>query len=370
MIIFAGPFVGEFGWELVFWHGWLRKIKKDLYPDSFFIVSSFPGRKPLYEFADEFIKLPDFYVNNKFSERDYFIDWEIYQDDKRKKTFNEIQKLIDFFHKKFEKKKVNYIYNYPQKKYSRKLFNRIQNKSEIIFHKTFNFKKENINFENKILNFNKHAGIKIPDPFILNPVNREIKDLYNPQYPELVNQNWIKLKPTNLGIKLRDEILMSYDNKSRPIFTVFPRKRITRRPDKNWDEDKWKKFLKLVIDKFDAIIVLSGTSEGAFLADEPNSKNIINIIKKPKELSLELQLAFLEVSKIAIHGRSGSCNLSLQNGCPTFMAGPEEDRKIICEDQNPLNSEIFYYTEYGVNPDPYKLFEIFVSYYNKIIKVL
>ena len=70
-----------------------------------------------------------------------------------------------------------------------------------------------------------------------------------------------------------------------------------------------------------------GTSEGAFLVDEPNSKNIINIIKKPKELSLELQLAFLEVSKIAIHGRSGSCNLSLQNGCPTFMAGPEEDRK-------------------------------------------
>ena len=44
MIIFAGPFVGEFGWELVFWHGWLRKIKKDLYPNSFFIVSSFPGR--------------------------------------------------------------------------------------------------------------------------------------------------------------------------------------------------------------------------------------------------------------------------------------------------------------------------------------
>ena len=44
--------------------------------------------------------------------------------------------------------------------------------------------------------------------------------------------------------------------------------------------------------------------------------------------------------------------------------------KIICEDQNPLKSEILYYTEYGVNPDPYKLFEIFVSYYNKIIKVL
>ena len=33
----------------------------------------------------------------------------------KEKTFDEFQKLIDFFHKKFEKKKVNYIYNYPQK---------------------------------------------------------------------------------------------------------------------------------------------------------------------------------------------------------------------------------------------------------------
>ena len=230
-------------------------------------------------------------------QRGYFIDWEIYQDDKRKKTFNEIQKLIDFFIKNLKKKRSIIFIITLKKNIQENYLIEYKINLKLFFIKLLT-SKENINFENKILNFNNHAGIKIPDPFILNPVNREIKDLYNPQYPELVNQNWIKLKPTNLGIKLRDEILMSYDNKSRPIFTVFPRKRITRRPDKNWDENKWKKFLKLVIDKFDAIIVLSGASEGAFLVDEPNSKNIINIIKKPKELSLELQLAFLEVSKL------------------------------------------------------------------------
>ena len=79
----CGPFVGEFGWELVFWHRWLRKIKK-IYTQIAFYCFIFSCRKPLYEFADEFINLPDFYVNNKFSERDYFIDWEIYQDDKKK----------------------------------------------------------------------------------------------------------------------------------------------------------------------------------------------------------------------------------------------------------------------------------------------
>ena len=158
MIIFAGPFVGEFGWELVFWHGWLRKIKK-IYTQIAFLLFHL-SRKPLYELQMRVYKSSRFLCYNKFSERDYFIDWEIYQDDKEKRHLMKFQKLIDFFHKKFEKKKVNYIYNYPQKKYSRKLFNRIQNKSKIIFHKTFNFKKENINFENKILNFNKHAGIQ------------------------------------------------------------------------------------------------------------------------------------------------------------------------------------------------------------------
>ena len=42
MKIFAGPFIGEFGWELMFWHGWLRKLKEEVYPNSHYIVSSFP----------------------------------------------------------------------------------------------------------------------------------------------------------------------------------------------------------------------------------------------------------------------------------------------------------------------------------------
>ena len=364
MKIFAGPFIGEFGWELVFWHGWLRKIKREIYPDSYFIVSSFPGREPLYEFADEFINLPDFYLNNNFSERDYFVDWEIYDLEKQKKIFNEMRKLIDFYHNKLNENDINFIYNYPQKKFSRSLFNRIQNKIKNII--SINHDLTQKDLKKVLSSFNKHAGIKNPDPFILNPVNREIKDLYNPQYPNLVDQKWIKLKPTKLGIKLRDDILASFNYKKKPIFTIFPRKRLIRRKDKNWEENNWKNFIQMLIKKYDAIIVLAGTPKGAYFAHEANSANTINIINSSKTNILDLQLAFLEISKIAIHGRSGSCNLSLQNGCPTFMAGPEEDRKAICVDQNPLNSKIFYYTEFGVNPTPEKLFEVFVTYYDKL----
>ena len=82
--ILFGPFIGEFGWELVHWHGWLRKIKKNFLSHEKLIVASFPGRYPLYEFADEFIPLPEWYLKNKFSERGYFIDWEDFEIGKQK----------------------------------------------------------------------------------------------------------------------------------------------------------------------------------------------------------------------------------------------------------------------------------------------
>jgi len=336
----------------------------DLYPKSHFIVSSFPGREPLYEFADEFISLPPFYLKNKFSERDYFVDWEIYEKNQQIKIFNEMENLVNYFKERFLNKNVEFIYNYPQKKYTRKLSYRIQNKFNLIF-KNYSHKKT-INFKDNILKFNNHPGMKIEDPLILNPVNREIKDLYNPQKPKLNDQKWIHLKATFKGIKLRDKILESYNIKSRPIFTIFPRKRTIRRKDKNWQEAKWREFINLIIEKYNAIIVLAGTPSGAFFSNEQNSSNIINIINYDEADILDIQLAFLDISKIAIHGRSGSCNLSLQNGCPTFMAGPEKDRKAICVEENPLKSDILYYTEYGVNPEPKKLFEVFNTYYDTI----
>lgn len=51
--VFAGPWVGEFGWELFCWQGYLRSVA-----DQFdrVIVCSRPGHEALYEdFADEFV---------------------------------------------------------------------------------------------------------------------------------------------------------------------------------------------------------------------------------------------------------------------------------------------------------------------------
>ena len=46
--LFAGPWIGEFGWELFCWHGVIRKIKKK-YPYLEIVCGTRPGRDFLYE---------------------------------------------------------------------------------------------------------------------------------------------------------------------------------------------------------------------------------------------------------------------------------------------------------------------------------
>ena len=65
-IVFAGPFVGELGWELSHWVPHLRWLREQ-YRGKRLIVSSYPGREPLYNgIADEFWPLPDWFVSKKY----------------------------------------------------------------------------------------------------------------------------------------------------------------------------------------------------------------------------------------------------------------------------------------------------------------
>lgn len=60
-ILFAGPWVGEFGWELMRWHGWVkRKFRKT---DLYCVAMSDPGHWPLYPDAHEFWALPDEFLS-------------------------------------------------------------------------------------------------------------------------------------------------------------------------------------------------------------------------------------------------------------------------------------------------------------------
>lgn len=358
MKYFIGPFIGEFGWELCYWHSWIRavteKIKK--YDESaYFSTISYPGRYPLYESVDKFYDLPNFFLNQNFSQRNYFL--ETNNNQLHKKIRETISQLMDHV-ENLNSSETIYIYNYPQKIHSNNIFlkaiNKLrkQNKSQIV----------NMSSSKDLEKFNYHAGLRIKDPLFLNHPYKY--NNYIPQIPDNDQQSWIKLNPSIKGKEASSNMMKGYDKK-RKIFTVFPRARFETRPDKNWEKSKWIEFFDLLIKKYDPIIVICGSKNGAYFAEIENDHNFINLLNVEPKLALDLQLAFLNLSEIAIHGRSGSCNLSLQTKTLTFMAGPEEDRIRICEDDNAMKSSIKYYTEYGINPPVEKFYGEFVKYYEK-----
>lgn len=59
-VIVAGPWDGEFGWEMMRWHAGVRKVFKEN-PDKYKIAISSIGRHPFYEKADVFYGIPDDY---------------------------------------------------------------------------------------------------------------------------------------------------------------------------------------------------------------------------------------------------------------------------------------------------------------------
>src|SRR5258708_38385520 len=72
--VFFGPFIGEFGWELLFWQGWVRKMCRNEFRNHHKVVASYPGRQAFYPYADEVWPLPERFLNLKVSGHSYFTD--------------------------------------------------------------------------------------------------------------------------------------------------------------------------------------------------------------------------------------------------------------------------------------------------------
>ena len=59
-VLFVGPWVGEFGWELCRWQAGIRKLVRERYPNHTIVVAGDAGHQPLYEHAHEFWAVPSF----------------------------------------------------------------------------------------------------------------------------------------------------------------------------------------------------------------------------------------------------------------------------------------------------------------------
>ena len=66
-VLFVGPWVGEFGWEVCRWHGGVRKLFREKYCDYYVIVAGDAGHHPFYEYAHEYWTLPSFVYKLKLT---------------------------------------------------------------------------------------------------------------------------------------------------------------------------------------------------------------------------------------------------------------------------------------------------------------
>ncbi|OGM01768.1 hypothetical protein A3K72_01095 [Candidatus Woesearchaeota archaeon RBG_13_36_6] len=307
--VFFGPFVGEFGWEIMYWQGWGKKLCRGKYRRYHKIACSFPWRNPLYPDVDEFWKLPKEFLKNQISSRSYITDNWIKgfpKPDSQKIKIVEVAPLFGKIVKKFKKKlPQTTIFVSP---------------TEII----------------KDTESEKFYGTHIPK----SPKSDDEFVTYAIPYSDQVLEY---LQPTNKGIILLKETV---DPKER-IIAIFPRCRITRRPDKNWSKENYEELIRKLQKEFPLFkIAIFGEPGGAYFT-EGVPKGCVDLINIKPEYRMDIQLAALKQSVIALGGQSGGIVFALAAGCRAFCWGNLSYAKGI-SNENYMKTKVIFYPD--INP--------------------
>lgn len=300
--IFFGPFVGEFGWELLFWHDWVKRMCRTRYKDYYRIACSFPGRYPFYPEVDEFWPLPEDFLRNTISSRGYITDCWIngYPRPSINVVLPDICPLLGKVINDFKKK--------------------LPSATEFIHPWEFRYDKED----------KKYYGVDIKH----SPRSDDDFIAYNiPRQKQVVGY----LNPTQKGIKILKTIISPEEK----IISIFPRNRLFRRPDKNWSKENHEFLIKEIqkeLPKFK--IGILGEPGGAFFTDGVPA-GCIDLINIDQNYRMDVQLAALKQSKLAIGSISGAILFVLASGCKAITWGGLDQEKA-CAKENFMNSPFIF----------------------------
>ena len=287
--VFFGPFVGEFGWELLWWQGWVKKVCRTRYKDYHKIACSVSGRHIFYPDADEFLPIPKWFFEKPVSSRGYITDcwingWPTPNSSaaELEDVYPRIQKIIDGFKE------------------------RLPEDTEFVFPWMFRNDDE----------YGK-MGMEIPE----NPEENSKIIIYNIAYDKQILEY---LNPSKKGMELFKEV---YDGNER-LIAIFPRMRKYRRPDKNWEKDKYNDLIDMLQKKFPyPKIAIFGEPGGAFFADDMPD-GCIDLINVNADYRMDIQCAALKQSVIAIGSQSGAIDFALASGCDAITWGPASGEKV------------------------------------------
>lgn len=311
--VFFGPFVGEFGFELLFWHGWVKRVCRGRYANYRKIACSYPGRQPFYPDVDEFWSLPKKFLKHRMSARGYITDCWIKgfpRPDKKPFDLPDVMPLINNVTRDFKKK--------------------LPKNTEFIIPWELRYDKEDKRF----------YGVTIPK----NP--KSDNDFVTRTVP-FSNQLLEKLQPTPSGLKL----LKTMVDPKKQLIAIFPRHRLFRRPDKNWIRERYEILIRRLQREFPQFkIAVLGEPGGAFFADGDVPRGCVDLIQVDPEHRLDVQIAALKQSVIAIGGQSGGTAFALAAGCKTLTWGGAIGEKGFRE-QNYMRTKLVFYPSPNMSVD-------------------
>ncbi|MBM3706596.1 MAG: hypothetical protein FJW66_08735, partial [Actinobacteria bacterium] len=301
-VVFFGPFIGELGWELLFWHGWVRKVCKTDFKECHKIAASVPGRQAFYPYVDEFWGLPDWFLNLKTSAHGYCTDgWrngypgKAYEVEQYRSLTTTLKIILRGLYRRRIRSSLRQVFtqeiNWIEEplnirdisQHAEELLNEFKNKlpgDAIVFvpwKKNF-YEKDELEF-----------GVDISDGEVLKSWSEKVKPI------TFKYQLFEYLLPTGNGEKAFNKIF-----NGKNLISVFPRYRQIRRPDKNWPKEKYVDLIRKLQDKFSGYqIAILGEPGGVHFMDGI-PEGCLDLINIPSGKRFDIHLAALRKSYFAV----------------------------------------------------------------------
>ena len=298
--VFFGPFIGEFGWELHSWSGWVNFVSTEYFKDYNRIAATAPGRGVLYPEVDTVLFHPSWWNELPIIPRAYSTDgWA--KGDQRDVAL--AHQLLD-----------EYRSQLPE-------------------------------------------GTTVFCPFILNrfdpqdlvfgveatPRPRGGADMVTHTIP----MGKQRLRPLRASAAVADRLPASVRNASQPVVSLFPRLRPIR-PTHNWSEDKYRSLVDHLQGAGFLVAVLGEPGGCHFVDGVPDG--CVDLIQVDPMLRTELHVACLQRSTFALGGMSGAVPFSLAVGCPMLTWG-EPSAHFRCYETNYFRTRTYYFQKTDPSAD-------------------
>ena len=298
--VFFGPFVGEFGWEYLYWHAWVNKVCETDFGDYRKIVASYPGRESFYLYADEYWSHPDKIVDILESCNGY---------------------ITDYWHNGFPR---------PNTSVNKKFMG-------VIPYEDWEFVEQNtdqVSVKTEMDNvMAKYKKILPEDTLFFTPYEEchfdgfdfGVKVKINPNSDSDISQSPIPfskqsfqlLKPPSKACDLIKDYLKPDDK----LIAIYPRNRAQRRLDKNWSKDKYLELINYFRTNYPEYKIGIFGAPGQAYFDDNMPTDLVDFINLPDDQRMNIQIAALKQADLAVGSLSGAVLVSRAAGVPTLSWG-------------------------------------------------